>query len=174
MTDSTTVSPDLAALGASGWTINASPSVKTNSRNAEPVLTLGQIQVLLNTVLASERNRGLANAYGAFHPETQGVFFNPHTSAAVGTLTAGTAGTTEIVVSPSAFLVYGILWYGNTAAGSILLYDKSATGGSGVPHPVVYNSAQQFTGPLGLRFNSGCTAVGTALGVGGIILGRPQ
>lgn len=174
MTDATTVTPDLATLGASGWTVNASPSVKANSRNAEPILTLGQITALLSTVLAQERNRGLANAFGAFHPETLAVPFNPHASAPVGTLTAGTVGTTEIVVNPSAFLVYGILWYGDTAAGSILLYDKSATGGNGVPHNVVYNAAQQFTGPLGFKFNNGCTAVGTATGVGGLILGRPQ
>lgn len=174
MADANTVSSDLATLGPSGWVINSSPSAKQNSRNSEATLTLGQITAILSTVLAQERNRGLPNAFGAFHPETIGVPFNPHTSAAVGTLTAGTVGTTEIIVNSSAFLVYGILWYGDTAAGSILLYDKSTTGGSGVPHNIVYNAAQQFTGPLGMKFNNGCTAVGTALGVGGIILGRPQ
>lgn len=128
----------------------------------------------LSSTLAMERNRGLANAYGAFVPEVNYTAFNPHTAAAVGTLTAGAAGATESVITASPCIVYGIEWASDTSAGSVLLYDKAALAGTSIPYPVLYNAAQQLHGPLGKKFNTGLTVIGTAAGVCCNVLWRLQ
>ncbi len=125
-------------------------------------------------IFAMERNRGLANAYGAFVPECNYTAYNPHTAAAVGTLTAGAAGATEALITASPCIVIGIEWASDTAAGSVLLYDKTATGGTSIPYPVLYAAGQQFHGPLGKKFNNGLTIIGTAAGVCCNVLWRPQ
>lgn len=125
-------------------------------------------------IFALERNRGTANAYGAIIPECNYTAYNPHTAAAVGTLTAGAAGATEALITASPCIVYGIEWASDTAAGSVLLYDKAATGGTSIPYPVLYAAGQQFHGPLGKKFNNGLTIIGTAAGVCCNVLWRLQ
>lgn len=148
-----------------------------NSSTGNPELiksTANGLWTQEQAIFAMERNRGTANAYGAFIPECNFTAYNPHTSAAVGTLTAGTAGATEALITASPCIVYGIEWASDTAAGSVLLYDKAAIGGTSIPYPILYNAAQQFCGPLGKKFNTGLTIIGTAAGVCCNILWRLQ
>lgn len=175
MTDSNSVSSDLATLGASGWTI-AAPGIKTNSRNAEALLTAGQVTALIATIFADERNRGLANAYGVSLPECNATPLNVHASAALGTATAGVAGATEVLCSTQTCLVFGVLFAGDCSAGSILLYDKATlAGGAAVPAEVItFNAAQLFVPLFGRIMSNGLTAIGTAAGVAGTILSRPR
>lgn len=128
------------------------------------------------TSLAFERNRGLANAYGVALPECNPRVLNPHASAALGTATPGTAGGTEILCETATCLVFGVLFAGDCAAGSIILYDKATlAGGNAVPAEVfTFNAAQLFVPLFGRIFNNGCTAIGTAAGVSGTILTRPR
>lgn len=155
---------------AAGSTVGTGPFIELPMQ----VDQYGRALVIHDTALAFERNRGLANAYGAFVPECNYTAYNPHTAAAIGTLTAGTAGATEALITASPCIVIGIEWASDTAAGSVLLYDKAATGGTAIPYPVLYAAGQQFHGPLGKKFNNGLTIVGTAAGVCCNVLWRLQ
>lgn len=175
MANSSTLSSSLATLGASGWSI-ATPGNRVASVGQEPTVETGGVWTREQIVFAMERNRGLANAYGVMLPECNAAVLNVHSSAALGTATAGTAGATEILASAATCLVFGVLFAGDCAAGSILLYDKSAlAGGAAVPAEVVtFNAAQLFVPLYGRIFTNGCTAIGTAAGVAGTILYRPR
>lgn len=142
---------------------------------AEMIQSLdGSLYMYLAYTLAMERNPGTANQYGVGLPEWNILDYNPHTSAAVGTLTAGTAGNVEVLVNTGPTLLGGILWYGDTAAGSVYLYDKAATGGSGIPRPFLYNAAFPEVIDIGGKFQNGLTIIGTAAGIGCMVLWRPQ
>lgn len=120
--------------------------------------------------LAMERNRGTANAYGLSLPVLTVTPYNPHTAANVPTLTPAALGATEVLITSSPCIFYGIEWMSDTAAGSLLLYNKNATGnaptaGTLIPFPVLYAVGQQFHGPVGKKMDNGMTVVGTALGL---------
>lgn len=93
MPDSTTVSPDLAALGASGWAINASPSNKVNSRNSDSTQQAGAAWTMEQGVIAGERNpNSTTNNYAATkHECNSNILQNVATAQNIGT-----GGTTPI------------------------------------------------------------------------------
>lgn len=93
MADSSTVSPDLASLGASGWGINPSPSNKVSSRNAESTQQAGAAWTLEQGVIAGERNTSsTTNNYAATkHECNSNILQNVATAQNIGT-----GGTTPI------------------------------------------------------------------------------
>ena len=93
MTDATTVAPDLATLGATGWGVNPSPSSKVNSRNAESTRQAGAAWTMEQGVIAGERNpNSTTNNYAATkHECNSNILQNVATAQNIGT-----GGTTPI------------------------------------------------------------------------------
>ena len=137
----------------------------------------GRPLVYMDTELAGER---LPNSAGqsflATHHEWNITPFNPR-AASIGAAkgAAGTAGNVEVLIGLGAPVRVGfIVTEDDTAAGSILLRDATATGVSVSARSLasILNTVSVY--PLGWEFLTGLTVCGTATGVAFSVGWRPM
>ena len=139
----------------------------TGAYQVIPSDTAGNTFNTLGTLLAGERNAGSATgSYLATQNDWTITDFNPHTATTGVTITAGTAGNTEVLISNAPVSLGYIITAADTVAGSILLRNTTATGNS--VSPIVLGTLLNTTTVYpfgGAKFTSGLTIVGTLAGV---------
>lgn len=122
----------------------------------------------------AERQFGTANAYLSHHQEWNYTVLNPR-AASIGSAkgAAGTAGATELLVSPLPARIGSIVTQNDTAAGDILLRDTNATGGNiaAIALAATLNTVTVYT--MNWMFLTGITIIGSAAGVSCVIQWRP-
>lgn len=145
------------------WDNTANAWVDVYSPGSSNGLNFG----LINQV-AGERNIGATQLAGylAVMNDWNITDFNPHTATTGTTITAGTAGNTEVLISAAPVSLGYIITAADTVAGSILLRNTNATGNS--VSPIVLGSLLNTTTVYtfgGAKFTTGLTIIGTLAGV---------